>query len=148
MEIIRGRKHMYLMLRNNLQWEHSNQNLTFTWKTLTILTPNAAQWKPIRHLECLPFTQTTWVEIWCRNIKPKNWTRWEADPLQRIPKSAECTKRSHKISLPQVTIHIFWSCRKRMAWTIWFSDQNFWFFHEDADLTTPDKGKSGDSLTL
>ena len=48
-------------------------------------------------LGCLPFTQTTRVEILCINIKLKYLTWWESNPLQSTSKSAEQTKMRRKI---------------------------------------------------
>ena len=46
---------------------------------------------------CLPFTQTTRVEILCINIKLKNLTWWQSNPLQSISKSTEQTKTGEKL---------------------------------------------------
>ena len=50
-------------------------------------------------LRCLPFTQTTWVEILCRKIDLLNLKWWVNDPLQSKSKSAEQTEKGGKINL-------------------------------------------------
>ena len=56
------------------------------------------------NMGCLTSTQTTRMEIFCINVK---LTQWENDPLQSISKSAEQTKKSRKIALPQITANVF-----------------------------------------
>ena len=80
----------------------------------------------------LPFAQTTWVEILRINIKLKNFTRWDNDPLQSIFKSAEQTEKSRKIDSPQITAHInLLSFPYGIARTIWFSNRNFRISHKN-----------------
>ena len=39
------------------------------------------------------------------------------------------TLKKYEIALPQIPSHIFWSFLHGMTQTIWFSNQNVWFFH-------------------
>ena len=58
-------------------------------------------------LECLPFIQTTRVEILCVKIKLQNLMLWENDPVQGIWKSAQQTEMCRKISSPQIAANFF-----------------------------------------
>ena len=70
------------------------------------------------------FTQTTWVEIFCMNIKVLNLTSWENDPLKCIYKSVEQTKRVkilHRLKSQPMILKIskrnretIWLCKKKL----------------------------------
>ena len=57
-------------------------------------------------------------------------TMVEEQPPQStcVSKSPEQTK-SRNMASPEITAHVFLSFPNRMAQTISFSNQNFWFYH-------------------
>ena len=49
-------------------------------------------------------------------------------PTTKYIQSADQIKKSRKIASPQIKAHIFQSSPNGIAWTIWFSNQNFYGF--------------------
>ena len=55
----------------------------------------------VRDTGCLPFTQTTWVEILCLKIKLQNLTRWENCPINQL-KRLKRVEKLHRLKLQPI----------------------------------------------
>ena len=87
---------------------------------------------------CTPTTHKEGPRSWVLTIYTNHPEKLEVVGEQTAtkynPNHAEQSKENGKNCIPQILAHVFWTSQTGMAWTICFSNMNFWIFHVNGNV--------------